>query len=82
MKEILEILEKDARTTPEEIAKTLKKSLASVKAAIKKYEKEGIIVKYKTVVNRDILKDDVQKVRALIEVKVSPQRGYGFYHIP
>ncbi len=81
MKEILEILEKDARTTPEEIAKMLKKGVSIVKKAIKKYEKEGVIVKYKTVVNREILKDDAKNVRALIEVRVSPQRGYGFDHI-
>ena len=81
MKEILEILEKDARTTPEEIAKMLKKSVGVVKSAIKKYEKEGVIVKYKTVVNRDLLKDDVRKVRALIEVRVAPQRGHGFDYI-
>ncbi|PIP68039.1 MAG: AsnC family transcriptional regulator [Candidatus Omnitrophica bacterium CG22_combo_CG10-13_8_21_14_all_43_16] len=81
MKEILEILEKDARTTPEEIAKMLKKSVAAVKSAIKKYEKEGVIVKYKTIINTDVLKDDTQKVRALIEVKVAPQRGRGFDHI-
>jgi DNA-binding Lrp family transcriptional regulator len=81
MKEILEILEKDARTTPEEIARMLKKSVGVIKNAIKKYEKEGVIVKYKTVVNRDILKDDVQQVRALIEVRVAPQRGHGFDHI-
>ncbi|MEK6732596.1 MAG: Lrp/AsnC family transcriptional regulator [Candidatus Omnitrophota bacterium] len=81
MKEILEILEKDARTTPEEIARMLRKSVAMVKKAIKKYEKEGVIVKYKTITNRDILKDDGQKVRALIEVRVTPQRGHGFDHI-
>ena len=81
MREILEVLEKDARTSPEEIAKSLKKSAASVKKAIKKFEKDGIIVKYKTVLNREILKDDVRKVRALIEVNISPQRGHGFDHI-
>lgn len=81
MKEILEILEKDARTTPEEIAKMLKKDLNTIKKAIKKFEKDGAIVKYKTVVNWDILKDDLKKVRALIEVRVSPQRGFGFDHI-
>ncbi|MFA5388934.1 MAG: Lrp/AsnC family transcriptional regulator [Candidatus Omnitrophota bacterium] len=81
MKEILEILENDARTTPEEIAKMLKKSVGAVRSAIKKYEKQGVIVKYKTVLNTDILKDDAQKVRALIEVRVAPQRGKGFDHI-
>ena len=81
MKEILEILEKDARTTPEEIAKMLRKNTGVIKKAIKKYEKEGVIVKYKTVLNTDILKDDAQKVRALIEVRVAPQRGHGFDRI-
>jgi DNA-binding Lrp family transcriptional regulator len=81
MKEILEILEKDARTTPEEIAKMLRKNTGAIKKAIKKYEKEGVIVKYKTVLNTDILKDDAQKVRALIEVRVAPQRGHGFDRI-
>jgi DNA-binding Lrp family transcriptional regulator len=81
MKELLEILEKDARTTPEEIARMLRKDVSTIKKAIKKFEKEGVIVKYKTIVNRDMLKDDAKKVRALIEVRVSPQRGYGFDHI-
>jgi DNA-binding Lrp family transcriptional regulator len=81
MREILEILEKDARTTPEEIAKMLKKSVSVVKNAIKKYEKEGVIIKYKTIINREMLKDDIQKVRALIEVRMAPQRGHGFDHV-
>ena len=41
MDEVLEILEKDSRTTPEEIAKMLKKKPQVVKDTIKKYEKEG-----------------------------------------
>ena len=81
MKEILEILEKDARTTPEELAKTLKISVSSVKKTLKKLEKDGVILKYKTVINRDIIKDNTRKVRALIEVNVSPQRGSGFDYI-
>ncbi len=81
MKEILEVLEKDARMTPEEISKVLKKDKTSVKKAIKKFEKDGVIVKYKTVVNRDLIKEDRKTVRALIEVNISPQRGYGFDHI-
>ncbi|HCD39186.1 MAG TPA: AsnC family transcriptional regulator, partial [Candidatus Omnitrophica bacterium] len=46
MDEILEILEKDARTSPEEIAKMLHKDVSKVKQAIRKYEKEGVILKY------------------------------------
>lgn len=81
MKEILEILEQDARTTPEEIARQLKRSVSSVRKAIKKFEKEGIILKYKTILNRELIRDDRRDVRALIEVKIAPQRGYGFDHI-
>ena len=43
MDEILEILEKDARTTPEDIAKMLKKKSHAVKGAIKKYEKSALL---------------------------------------
>lgn len=81
MKEILEILEKDARATPEEIAKILKKDVSVVKKMIKKFEKDGIILKYKAVLNRELIKDDTKNVRALIEVKIAPERGYGFDHI-
>ena len=81
MKEILDVLEKDARMTPEEISKLLKKDKNSVKKAIKKFEKDGVILKYKTVINRELIKDDKRAVRALIEVNISPQRGHGFDHI-
>ena len=81
MDEILEILDKDARTTPEEIAKMLKKDPKAVRSAIKKYEKDGIILKYKTVINREIMRDDDGSVRALIEVKITPQKNLGFDHI-
>jgi len=81
MKEILDVLEKDARMRPEEISKLLKKDKNSVKKAIKKFEKDGVILKYKTVINRELVKDDKKAVRALIEVNISPQRGHGFDHI-
>jgi DNA-binding Lrp family transcriptional regulator len=78
MDEILEILEKDARTTPEEIAKMLKKKPQGIKEAIKKYEKEGVILKYKAVVNEDLIKNEEPTVRALIEVNITPQKDLGF----
>jgi len=76
VKEILEILEKDARTTPETIATMTGKKVAEVKRAISEAEKERIILKYKTVVNWEKVKEP--QVWALIEVKVQPQRGVGF----
>jgi len=78
MDEILEILEKDARIAPEEIARMLKKKPQAVKEAVKKYEKEGVILKYKAVVNKDLIKDDGASVRALIEVNIVPQKDLGF----
>jgi len=77
MDPILEILEKDARTSPEEIAKMVKKSVNEVKKAIQKYEKEKVILRYKTVLNKEPLRTN-SEVRALIEVKVTPQRDVGF----
>lgn len=78
MDEILEILEKDSRTTPEEIAKMTKRKVQDVKKIIKKYEKEGVILKYKTVVNKELIKDANSSVRALIEVNIAPQKDVGF----
>lgn len=78
MDEILEILEKDARTTVEDIAKMLKKKPQNIKEAIKKYEKEGVILKYRAVINQELVKDADASVRALIEVNITPQKDLGF----
>jgi len=78
MDEVLEILEKDSRTTPEEIAKMLKKKPQAVKDAIKKYEKEGVILKYKAVINKELMRSEDSSVRALIEVNIVPQKDFGF----
>lgn len=78
MEEILEILEKDGRSSPEDIAKMLKRKPQDVKAAIKKYEKEGIILKYKAVINKDLIKEEDSSLRALIEVSIVPQKDAGF----
>lgn len=78
MDEILEILEKDARAAPEEIAKMIKKDASKVKQAIKKYEKEGVILKYKAVINKELIREEDSDVRALIEVNIVPQKDLGF----
>jgi DNA-binding Lrp family transcriptional regulator len=81
MDEILEVLEKDGRLTAEEIAKMLRKTPDAVKKAIKKYEKDGAILKYKAVINKELVKEDGAEVRAIIEVRVTPQKDLGFDHI-
>ena len=78
MDEILEILEKDARATPEEIARMTKKDASKVKQAIRKYEKEGVILKYKAVINKELIREEDSDVRALIEVNIVPQKDLGF----
>ncbi len=76
MEEILEILEKNSRATDEEIAVMLNRSVEEVRAAIKKYEDEGVILGYTSMINWE--KTSKESVIALIEVKVTPQRGQGF----
>ncbi len=87
IKEILKILENDARATAKQIATTLGTPSAEVAKLIKQAEKERTILKYKTVINWDKVKD--KQVWALIEVRITPQRGVGFdsmaeriYHFP
>ena len=81
MNEILEILEKNSRATPEEIGRMLNMTPRAVKGAIKKLEKDGVILKYKTVINKEIVRDENSDVRALIEVRVAPQKNLGFDHL-
>jgi len=81
MNEILEILQKDARTTPQEIAKMLGMSVDSVKKTMKKLEKDGVILKYKTIINKELIRDEDSEVRALIEVRITPQKNLGFERI-
>ena len=81
MDEILEILAKDARTTAEEIAQQTGQDVKAVKKKIRQYEKDGTIVKYKTVINRDLAGDEEAQVRALIEVTIDPQKDFGFDNI-
>jgi DNA-binding Lrp family transcriptional regulator len=76
MKEIFEILEQNARATPEQISTMVDKPVREVEKIIKQAEKDGTILKYKSIINWPKLgKEDVW---ALIEVRVAPQRGVGF----
>ncbi|HRS20887.1 MAG TPA: Lrp/AsnC family transcriptional regulator [Clostridia bacterium] len=76
MEEILEILETNGRLSDEQIALMLGKSVDEVRAAIQRLEQEGIITGYTALVNWEKTKKEM--VTALIEVKVTPQRGEGF----
>ena len=74
--EILNLINKNSRLTAAEIAKVLNAKENVVAEEINKMEEEQIICGYNTLINWD--KTDRELVTALIEVKVTPQRGNGF----
>ena len=76
MNELLKLLEKDARLTPEMLAAMLDKEVGDVKAMIDEYEKNGTIVGYNALIDWE--KTDREYVTALIELKITPQRDLGF----
>ncbi|MBQ1848612.1 MAG: Lrp/AsnC family transcriptional regulator [Clostridia bacterium] len=76
MNELLKLLEKDSRLTPEMLAAMLSKEVGDIKKEIEKYEKDGTIVGYNTLIDWD--KTDREYVTALIELKITPQRDIGF----
>lgn len=77
MNDILEILEKNGpKVSNAQIAQMIGKTEDEVAAAIAEMEKENIIVGYKTMINRD--KTDDERVTALIELRITPQRGEGY----
>lgn len=76
LKDILKVLENDARTTTRQMATMTGTSTAEVTKTIKQAEKDRIILKYKAVVNWDRLEDE--QVWALIEVKVTLEPEAGF----
>lgn len=75
-KQILSILERDARTTPEKIAVMIGKSEEAVRDVIADMEKRGIIRHYKAVIDWD--KAGKEHVFAFIDVRVTPSRGVGY----
>jgi len=76
MEEILEILEKNSRYTDEQIAVMAGKTAQEVRDAIRDYEEKSIIAGYTTLINWE--NTGSETVTALIEVKITPQRGEGF----
>ena len=79
MNEILKLLEKNGRLSAQQIATMLDMQQADVEAAVAKCEADGVIVKYMALVDWDKVSEE--PVTALIEVKISPQRGEGFDRI-
>ncbi|MEF9940012.1 MAG: Lrp/AsnC family transcriptional regulator [Clostridium sp.] len=73
---ILAVIEKNSRISAKELADLLGENEAAVATEIAEMEKEHIICGYHTLINWD--NTDDEKVIALIEVRVTPQREMGF----
>ena len=74
--ELLTVIEKNSRIDLKELAVILGVTEQAVLDELAKLEKEGVICGYHTLIDWD--KTSVEKVNALIEVRVTPQRGQGF----
>lgn len=74
--EILKIMDKNGRVTPQDLALMLDSDVETIQKEIQEMEQEHVICGYPTLINWD--KTDCERVSALIEVKVTPQRGLGF----
>jgi len=77
--ELLSIIEKNSRIDLKELAVRLGKEEIDIVNELQKLEEERIICGYHTLINWE--KTSLDKVTALIEVKVTPQRGQGFDRI-
>lgn len=73
---VLQLVWEDSRIRPADAAVMLGMTEEAVRAAIEKLEREKVIVGYPALINWD--KTPVEKVKAVIEVKVTPQRDMGF----
>lgn len=76
MSKLLQLLESDCTLTTAQLASMAGMTEDEVKAEMKRYEEERVILGYQAIVDWD--RTQREAVTALIEVKVTPQRGEGF----
>jgi len=79
MDPLLKLLEEHALRSKEELAKMLNLEADEVGRRIQQYEKNKVILGYKAVINDDKVDSDL--VKAVIEVKIQPEREGGFDRI-
>ncbi|WP_232663594.1 Lrp/AsnC family transcriptional regulator [Pseudonocardia sp. TRM90224] len=80
MRQILELLERDAQLSHDTIATMTGLPVAEVSEAIATWEASGAIRRYKAVVDWDTVDEDPtsETVTAFIDVSLAPARGVGF----
>lgn len=74
--QLLQLLQEDCRLPPEKLATMTGSDLQTVAGVIDDMEQKGVILRYRPVINWD--KTDRERVEAMIEVRVTPQRDQGF----
>ena len=74
--QLLDLLQEDCRLPLEKLAVMLGASMEDVAATIDRLEEERVILRYAPVINWD--KTARERVEAMIEVRVTPQRDQGF----
>ena len=74
--ELLSIIENNSKIGLKDLAVLLGKEEIDVANEIANLEKDGVICGYHTLIDWE--KTSIEKVTALIEVRVTPQRGQGF----
>lgn len=76
MDTLLKLLRENASLTPAQLAGMLNQPAENIAARIKDLEAEHVILGYRTILNEEKLGRDI--VRAVIEVKITPEREGGF----
>ena len=76
MEKLLKLLQDDAKLTVSQLAVMLNLTEEEVTAAIRKFEKDGVIKGYRTIVNWE--RTDVHRASALIELRITPKKDSGF----
>ncbi len=76
MDPLLKLLQENAALKPGQLAKMLNLPESEIAAQIKTYEQQQVILGYRAVLNEEKTGADI--VRAVIEVKITPERGGGF----
>ena len=79
MEQILKVLETNARTSLEELAAMTGKTVQEVAAYMDECEEKHIINGYRTLVDWE--RAGVADVQALIDLRVTPRRDFGFDEI-
>ncbi len=76
MDPLLKLMRQNAALQPSQLSAMLNLPEAEVAARIKAYESDQVILGYRTILNEEKL--GMERVRAVIEVKITPEREGGF----